>query len=679
MPRKTKEQRLAAIHAEALERFEESYKATQSEREMARIARRFVNLPKAQWEWDERGDFNGRMRLEIDQIGLAITRIRGEYRRNLISAEFVPSDGTSADALAEACAGLYRADTWDSRGRAARRAAFDSAVEGGFGGIRLIAEEDDDGGQRIRLRGINDAESSLFFDLDAEEPDKSDAEFAFLIRPWTRRAFVARYGEECSDWPAAIKGQFTYPWFSKDVVRIAEYFVKEDRTEVERIFTHPITGEEEELDAADATEQEVADLLAQGYVEGPIEKTKVKRVIKYVMNGAKVLEGPIELPFTEIPLVPQYGHRTVIDMVERFRGHVQKAIDTQIAYNIQVSKVAETAAASGVEKPIFLADQIKAFAEMWARDAVDNPAYLLVGSALDAAGAPVPPGPVGYTRPPALAPAVAELINLTKRDLSDMMGSPENGERIDPAMSGVAVDAIQGRIDMQSYVYLDEAASTERRVAEVWLSAAPTIYGGEGRTLKTLAKDGTAGTIETSKEVLDEKTGKIAPEVSFDRVKFDVSVDVGPTSASRRSAVVRTITDILGSGAQIDPETSAMLLHVALSNMEGEGLSGLRAYSRKKLVAMGVEKPTRDEQEAMDQAAQAQQPDPQAQLADAMAEEARAKAMEAQARTGKAIAESKLAEARAAEALAGIPIAQQESAVKTAKQIAEGVMSSGGQ
>lgn len=678
MPRKSKEQRHAELHALALQQFDESFTATQTDRENALMARRFVHVRGAQWDWDADNQFQNRMRLEIDHISGAVTRIKNEYRKSRIQAAFIPADGSDADALSDACASRYRADTCDARGREARDMAFDSAVEGGFGGVRLRAEYEHGEHQRICLEPINDAESTLFFDANAKLKDKSDAEHAFLITPWTRRAFIAKYGEKdksgnnIASWPQHLIGHHKFPWFGAgtDLVYVCEYFVKEERTDRYRVFKLNGPGEEiEEFLEDEVTEEDIADLTAKGFVEVEPREEEVDQVRKFVMNGAKILKDGEVLPGREIPLIPQYGHRTVIDHVERFRGHVLKSIDPQIVYNLQVSKVAETAAASNVEKPIFIDEMIAPYQTEWQNDHIDNNAFLRVRPMMDGQGNVIATGPIGFTKSPTVAPAVADLVNLTKQDISDQLGNPENGEQVMPDLSGVAMDMVQGRIDMQSFGYMDNAADTERRIAEVWQSMAADIYVEKGRKLKTLSPDGQRGTVEIGRPILDKKSGKQMAEIDFSKAALDVEVDVGPTSASRRQAVVRTVTPLIAAAP--DPETQLVLTHVALQNLEGEGMQGIREWSRSKLVAMGVEKPTKEEEAEMAAAAaQPQQPDPQTVLAGALAQEAAAKAQKAQADTGLAIARTKEAEAKTAETLAGIPIAQQDQALRTAQAIA---------
>lgn len=680
MPRKSRERRLAEIHTLALQQFEDSYNATKQDRQWALMARKFVNIRGEQWSWDANDQFRNKIKLEVDLVSSACLRIKNEYRKNRISAAFVPADGTEADALADACAARFRADTQDIRGREARAVAFDHSIEGGFGGYRLRAELEPGGDdrQRICLEAVPDAESCLFFDVNAKRKDKSDADHAFLITPWSKRAFVAEYGEQAATWPAGMPGTIKFPWIGADLVFVAEYFVKEDGKETWRVFKG--FGDEEQSFLEDELDDaEVEDLIAQGFVEQEPRVEEVDRVVKYVLSGGKVLQGPETLPGRCIPLVPQYGQRTVIEHVERFRGHPLKVVDAQIVYNLQISKVAETAASSSVEKPIFTAEQIGPYQEMWQNDHVANNAFLLINSVTDINGSPMPAGPVGYTKAPQLAPAVAALVDLTRQDIADQLGNPENAEQLQPDQSGVALDLVQGRIDMQSYGYMEEAADAERRIAEVWLSMAADVYVEPGRKLKTISEDGKPGSIEIGRKVQDAKTGKPVAEIDFSRAAFDVVADIGPTSASRRAAIVRSITGLIGVTPDVEMQT--VLGHVALMNMEGEGLQDVRDYSRRKLLNMGVVKPTKEEEAEMQaaQAANPPQPDPNAIVAEAVAKESLAKADKAVADTGLAIAKTKESEAKTAETLAGIPIAQQEAAVKTAQAImAEGAPADAG-
>jgi hypothetical protein len=170
--------------------------------------------------------------------------------------------------------------------------------------------------------------------------------------------------------------------------------------------------------------------------------------------------------------------------------------------------------------------------------------------------------------------------------------------------------------------------------------------------------------------VLNPKTGGIESEIDFSRARFDVEVDVGPTSASRRMSIVRTMSSLMGQTQ--DPETNLVIGYKTLENLEGEGMQDIRDWARRKQLALGAAKPTKEEQAEIDAAAAAageQQPDPQAMLAQALAMEAQAKAMKAQADTALAEARTQQTNAETAQTLAQIPIDRQAAAVRNATAI----------
>jgi hypothetical protein len=55
----------------------------------------------------------------------------------------------------------------------------------------------------------------------------------------------------------------------------------------------------------------------------------VRKVHKYVLSGAKVLEDSGYIVGKHIPIIPVYGKRWFVDNVERCCGHVRLAKDAQ--------------------------------------------------------------------------------------------------------------------------------------------------------------------------------------------------------------------------------------------------------------------------------------------------------------------------------------------------------------
>lgn len=658
MPRQSKSARLAEIHETALRQFEASWSASWPDRQAALDARRFVDVRGAQWDWDVDKFFKSRMRLEINKVALACTRINNEYKANEVEARFIPKDGADADPLADFCASRYRADFQDSNGKEARDNAFDEMIKGGFGAVRYRTDYESKakGYLRVCIEPVHDAVLSIYFDANAKRADKSDAEHAFHIRPYTREAYEAIWGTEVASWPEHMRGRFKFDWFGADLIYVAEYFVKEHYTETRRSFMG-IDGSVEEIFDSELTPEELEELMATGYVEGEPEKVEAGRIHKYTLSGAGVLSDDGIIAGKIIPIAPCYAYRSIIDGVERFRGHVTMAMDPQIAMNIQFSKVAEIAAQSPVSKPILMAEQVAGHEDRWKNDHIENYAYMLLNPMYDAAGNPIPAGEIGRTMPPEIPPAVGALYQMGNQDLADILGNPANGEVIAPNGSGVQTEMVQNRLDMQTSGYVANLGDMERTGAAIWLSMATDIYTEKGRKLKTMSDSGARGSVEIGKEVFDPETGKQKAELDFQAADFDIAVEVGPSSLSRRNAIVRSMTSLLGVAT--DPETQSVLTHSIIMNMEGQGLEDARKWSRNKLVAMGVIAPTKEEQ-AKAEAAQGQgQPSSQDQLAVALAEKAKADAEVATAKVGDVLAGMELKQAQTAKTLAEIP-GQQE-------------------
>ena len=601
-------------------------------------------------------------------------RIINEYRNNRITVDFVSKDGNSNDNLASTCDMLFRADEQDSTADEAYDNAFEEAVGGGFGAFRLRTvyedeyDEDNDY-QRIRLEPIYDADSTVFFDLDAKRQDKSDARVCYVLTAMTRDAYIAEWNDDPSSWPKEIH-QYEFDWATPDMVYVAEFYRVEEASELIRIFQN-IDGEEERYsERAFADDEELETMLdAIGTIEVRQKRVKRRKVHKYIMSGSGILEDAGYIAGSEIPIVPVYGKRWFIDNIERCMGHVRMAKDAQRLKNMQLSKLGEISALSTVEKPLFAPEQVAGFEMMWAEDNLKNYPYLLLNTVTDANGNETLAGPIGYTRPPAIPPALAGLLQITEQDISDLLGNQEAGEQITSNISGKAVELIQTRLDMQTFIYMSNMAKAIKRCGEIWLSMARETMVEPGRKMKGIGAQGEMSSLELGKPIMNQDTGEIEYQNDLSNAKFDVTVDVGPSSSSKRSATVRALMGMM----QItpDPETQQVLGAMAMMNMEGEGLSEVQDFFRKKLIRMGAIEPTDEEQEALSaELAQLQsQPDPQSMYLEAEAAKAQAQAQKALADTEYTMARTEETRADTIETLAGIERKERENVLNTAEQL----------
>ena len=678
MARPTKEQRLTGVHSNAMREFDIVQSAMRDVRLQCLQDRRFYSIAGAQWEGPLGDQFENKPRFEVNKIHLSVIRIINEYRNNRISVDFVTKDGSNNDKLAETCNGLYRADEQDSVAEEAYDNAFEEAVGGGYGAWRLRTvyeddEDDENERQRIRFEPIYDADSSVFFDLDAKRQDKSDAKYCFVLYSMTRDAYMAEWDDDPTTWPKEIH-QYEFDWLTPDVVYVAEYYKVEEVRETIRIF-QTLTGEEERYTQADFDADETLEetLAAVGTFEVRQKRVKRRKVRKYIMSGGKVLEDAGYIAGKNIPIVPVYGKRWFVDNVERCMGHVRLAKDPQRLKNMQLSKLGEISALSSIEKPILVPEQVQGHQVMWAEDNLRNYPYLLVNPITGPNGESQISGPVAYTKSPAIPPAMGALLQLTESDMAEILGNNQQADKMVSNISGKAVEMIQTRLDMQTFIYMTNMAKAMRRCGEIWLSMAKDIYVEENRKMKTIDNMEQVSSIDLMKPMIDQESGELIFENDLSEANFDVAVDVGPSFTSRRDATVRALTGMMQVTS--DPETQMILQAMAVMNMDGEGITDIKEHFRKKLVQMGVVKPTEEEQQALMEAmmAQGQQQDPQAMYLMAAAAEAQARAVKAQADTEYTLARSEETKAKTVQTLSNIDIDQRKSAIETAEKIGQAV------
>lgn len=660
-----------AIHSAAMSLFDGIQSAHRDERLQCLEDRRFYSIAGAQWEGPLGAQFENKPKFEVNKIHLAVIRIINEYRNNRITVDFISKDGIEDDQLADTCNGLYRADEARSSADDAYDNAFEEAVGGGFGAWRLRAEyedEDDDDNeyQRICIEPIYDADTCVFFDLNAKRQDKSDAKHCFVLTSMTRDAYRNEFDDEPNSWPKEIQ-RLEFDWATADVVYVAEYYVEEQRKETISTFKTLMGEEERYTDAEFENDPELVNKLsAVGTVKVREKKVKRKRIHKYIMSGGGVLEDCGYIAGRMIPIIPVYGKRWYVDNIERCMGHVRLCKDAQRLKNMQLSKLGEISALSSVEKPILLPEQVAGHELLWSEDNIKNYPYLLVNPIVDENGNTSYSGPIAYTKPPAIPPAMAALLQITEQDMADLLGNQQNGEEIVSNVSGKAIELIQAKLGMQTFIYMSNMSKAIKRSGEVWLSMAKDLLIESGRKMKAVGQSGELSNVELVKPYMSDE-GEVQYQNDLSKAKHDVVVSVGPSSDSKRSATVRSLMGMM----QItqDPETLQVLSSMAMMNMDGEGIDDVRDYFRQRLIKIGVIKPNEQESQELQEELANQPPDPNSEYLKSAAEAEKAKAVKAKADTVLSMAKAKEIQARIVEIFAGIDQNEQDAILRTVKEL----------
>jgi hypothetical protein len=302
---------------------------------------------------------------------------------------------------------------------------------------------------------------------------------------------------------------------------------------------------------------------------------------------------------------------------------------------------------------------------MWAQDNIKDYPYLLINPITDLEGREMVGGPVAYTKPPAIPPAMAALLQITEEDMTDLLGNQQGGEQIASNVAEGTVELIQNRLDMQTYIYMSNAAKARKRGAEIWLSMAQDLFVEENRKMKIVGKEGEAEQITLMQPtIMDDGEQGYANDLT--KARFNITTTVGPSSSTRRASTVRALVGMKASTT--DPETIAVLDSMIMMNMEGEGISDARKYFRRKLIRMGVIEPTEKEREELAQEMAAMPPDAQEEYLKAAAENERAQAAESQADTIYTQARADKTRAETIETMVDIDSKQREQAAQAIQE-----------
>jgi len=671
----TKEDRWMEIHAEAIRRVNSVAAAYQPDRMNMNQDRRFARLPGAQWDGDWERQFANSPRIESNQLAKDILKVLTDIRENRFLVDFRPKTATeAAQETAKTLNGMFRADWVKGHGAKAFDAACDDAVTGGFSAIWLKNDWEDEkdpenDSQHIRFVWLPDADLNVFFDPGSKHEDKSDADWCVILFEMTHEAYEDQFGQKperpsgnaigsngTSLGPSSgAQGnqagfaspiwQAYYEWFKPDTVTVAYYFRKRQKRERLFKFRHTLTDQAQTYWASELTDEKREELAVEGWEESSSRMATRCEVNLYLLDGNGVLEDCGRVPGDVIPVVPVYGQRFWVDSKERAVGIVAYRKDEQRIYNALLSWLSKAASYSPIRKPIVDPSQVAGLEEHIQNVNMDDSPVVMLNALRDEnTGQVIQAGALGYYEPPEMPATWAQLFNIVVTGMREGMGSQQEVREVKSNTSYAAMELAATRIDAMPRIYIDSARKAMRWIGAVWLAMIKDLRVEAGTKAETRTEDGKLG-FETLYEPFTDSKGVYGLKNDIAGFNGDVVVDVSEATATIRDKTVRMLT-LLKQG-ETDPTLSRVLSLLILRQLDGEGIEAAQEWARKQLVQAGVEEPTKEELQAMQQAAQ--EPDPQAQALLAVAAKESALAQKAEADTALSRAKTVETLARAGE------------------------------
>ena len=585
---------LGELHKEGVQRFEEIMSLERDQRALAVEDAKFAHTPDGQWDENATKKRQDRPRYTINRVAGAIDQLVGDRRQNRTDIKVRPVSGGADVELAKIYNGLIRNIEGLSKAENSYDMAYDELVTGGYGGWRVLTEFADDSSfeQDIRIKTIDSASTSLFFDPNAKDYDKRDAKYAFLTTLMTKEKYEAEFPNE--PLVAFDQEQFSrgdcQSWFDGEKIRVAEYWVKEPvMRNIALLSDGRVIDKDDEKDVLD----ELAD---QGLTIKSERKVKSHKVVMYKMSGASIIAGPSEWAGKYIPLIPAYGKVARIEGKEYIRGLVRNAKDPNRIYNYTVSSEIETTALTPKDPYWITAAQAKGHAAALQSFNTKNQPFMIYNADPQAPGAPQRTGApsvqsalIGQRQNAAL-----DVYATTGVEPASLGNSPE-------LKSGKAIIAQQKMGDRGSFIYTDNLNKSIEYTGEILVDLIPRIYDTE-RVIRVLNIDGTSeevkigqGVADFNQTVTDRQSGNKEIVYDLSRGKYDVVVSAGPAFATQRQESAQQLIDLTAN----NPAFAAIATDLIAKNLdilEGEELT---KRVRKQMIQQGAVTPTPEEEEEM--------------------------------------------------------------------------------
>lgn len=436
--------------------------------------------------------------------------------------------------------------------------SFKFQVVSGYGVLRVTTDYVDDKtfDQEIKITSIPDP-LSVFIDPDAQEPDASDARFAFVFTDMPRDQFDTQYPEWKDRCVHTALGN-DEGWIAEKHVRIAEYFYREEVKDTLIVFLDPTTNVKTPIFRSD-TKSWKGDLrkALQEQLDDP--DTKTREVVRNKIKWCKIIGDEVaerkDWAGETIPIVPVLGHKTVIEGELDRKGHIRSMIDSQRMLNYNSSAAIEYGALQTKTPWVAPAAAIEG-QDAWASSNLVNYS-VLVYNHMDDDGNPLEK-PFRPT-PPMGAPLYQEGMKNASEDMmmvsgqyQPVMGQPGN-ER-----SGTAIQARQRQSENATYHFVEHQAQAIRRLGKIIIDLIPKIYDTP-RIISIMADDGTATMVQLdpgAQQLLVKQ--KAAVETEADKItlnptigKYEVISDVGPDYATRRQEAFNALSQIASTAPEL--------------------------------------------------------------------------------------------------------------------------------
>jgi|GEM_PF-954835 len=488
--------------------------------------------------------------------------------------------GTNDYSIADVYSGIIKNIEHTSRADQCYDTAMKHATDHGFGFFYLttIWSVLDPFVQDLAIKRVKNS-YSVTLDPDSQEADFRDGQDAFMFVQMKKTTFKAKYpGEALTEFDGATDGSTYDGWYDSDSLRVAQYYyIQHLDDHVLKLSNGKTVWESKVESILDELEEQTGIHVLKDDQGEPMRK-KVKRPVCMwqKMTATTVLEGPLELPFSAIPIFPVLGEEMIVDGRTRYESAIRHAKDSQRSYNYWRTAAAETVALAPKAPWVATERQISGYEDMY-EEANSKNIPVLYYNHVDGQNPPPPPQrqyPTGV--------AAAELSNAQQDgvDMQAIIGLHDASlGKNSNEVSGKAIIARKDQGSTSTFQFPDNLSRAQEQCGRLIVEAIPQIMDTQ-RVERIRLPDDTDDFVEINNAVTDDDTGNnvLIHDIAYG--KYDVIMETGPSYATQRQEAAELQMELL---SVLGPEKASNIVHLIVQNLGVPGSDEVSRVLRKML------------------------------------------------------------------------------------------------
>lgn len=511
-----------------------------------------------QWPNDVRRnrDVDARPCLTMNLIRQHNKNISNEARKNKASVRVVGTGNGATEQSASAFRDCMRHIEMISKAQNAYTIARGWQIDGGIGWWRLATDyaAPDTFDQEIYIRPVNDP-LSVYMDPDIQQPDGSDARFAFVFDDVPRDEFDEAYpelaGEMLGQNPMGL-GTADDDWVNRRSVRVCEYFRK---TMIpDQVVSFMYANKRQTILASKMPENVRADVLAMPLTKSRPTHTEV--IEWFLIVGERIIDSTIWMG-KYIPLIRVIGEETVIEGKLDRKGHTRNMKDAQRMFNYNASSQVEFVALQSKTPWLAPSAAIEEYETMWNSANVVNHS-VLVYNAFDDDGNPLPTP--SRQDPPSASPAFQMGMDTAFNQIMMVSGQWQNQMgMMGNERTGRAIDLRQQQSANSTFHFQDNYETGLIYTATQLIDLIPKIYDTK-RIISILADDGETFDLEIDPgaaqawQQQQARNGQIVRRIFNPMIgRYAVAPSVGPAYGSKREETRDDLALIMTQSKELIP------------------------------------------------------------------------------------------------------------------------------